>query len=274
MSSYRKNVPKKSHRTIYKIDKRGKTSTSELSGLDKFVDIAAHTIGSIKTGIDDFREPFMLPEDVNKKLSLREYNILHKIHELQSSDPGNVRVETYKDFDPKKMKIDLTYNGLKNILKKDRETMSEHNKNYKIRPYLEKEIDEINEIIRKEEIRRLKLQEDISTEPEQIFYLYNLLKNLSERDRYLKDEAIGIYHRFEGSEDELKDFINNGKIKVRVGDLICEAKNCKENNEVTSTPIRRQSASRSRRRSTTRSPGSSMEIGGKKSKTRRRRGKK
>ena len=49
--------------------------------------------------------------------------------------------------------------------------MSEHNKNYKIRPYLEKEIDEINEIIRKEEIRRLKLQEDIS-ENQSKYFIY------------------------------------------------------------------------------------------------------
>ncbi len=204
-----------------------------LTTLDKVGDTTAHVFNSIRKGVKKFSDPFITPADLRVQLSAHEYTILQRIHDLQVSKPGDVVAAEGPSFDPKKMKIDLNYESLQKLLSKDDEERSQSDKDHEKKPPLWQEIDYVNRKLIDQEIKELKILRANyhSNKAERIYYLYNLLKNLENRETYSQGEIIGNYHRFEGDEDDIKEFIENGKMKVKLGDLLCEAQNCKEDTE-------------------------------------------
>jgi len=203
------------------------------TNLDIISDSASHILNSVRKGVKKFSDPFFTPEDLRVQLSAHEYTILQRIHDLQVTRPGNILAAEGPSFDPKNIDIDLNYETLQELLSKDDEERSQSDKDHGKKPPLWQEIDYVNRKLIDQEIKQLKIirANYHSNKVERIYYLYNLLKNLKNRETYSKGEIIGNYHRFEGDEDDIKEFIENGKMKVQLGDLVCEAQNCKEDTE-------------------------------------------
>lgn len=241
-----------------------------------YFDRVAHPIKSVavgsRKGFKYLMRPILPETNINNTFLQDELEILWKIHSMKESKPGNIKVVPLNEFEPIHMNLEtITKKDIVDILKQDYNANTEYWRAHGFKSDLASTIDDIFKKDRLEEIKRLKLAPEGTSHEEKVFYIYNLLKgvkNLQEKNKKYREnnEPVGIYYRFEGNDEELDKYINEGKIDVYVGDLKCKARDCiREESNTDVVKLTENSESTKRKRTKIASGGR------KKSKTRKRR---